>query len=575
GGANTLTITGTLTDNTGSSTNIGANNDTTDTASVGLLSNAGAVTVGTGATLTIDTAGSDPNSGTIALKGSTLDLKAATALTGKGTVNLTKGVIAGIGSGVTLTSSNTIEGSGAIENLGITNNGIMSAIQAGTLSILPTAAGLKNNGALEVGSGATMKIGTSAGGALTNFAGDTLTGGTYNVSGTLEFGASGTTIANNAANITLNGTGVISDFGGNNILAGFNNNTSTGVFKLASAAVLTTSAGNFTNAGLFTVSAGTTFTIGGSSFNFTQTGGSATIDGTLTSTTLGTLALNGGSLDGVGTLGYNVVDSSILTPGDSATVTGKLTVADTYAQSSSGTLDIEINGATAGTNYDVLRVAKAATLGGILDITLGSGFTPTIGETFTILTAGSLSDTFADVNGLAINSSEHFTITYNGHSVVLTVVSGALPALSPTLTQLARHTPGLGGRFGLDAYSSQHAQTPSVTPALGISLGGPASFQHPGTGLRGFRPMDESGAIPVLTSSAAGPTSNNGSLGFDPAPAAALSSLSQTNHMRFECGVDLKALLNTRPKRLLRALWAAPDSPEALAIGYMSYNGSH
>jgi hypothetical protein len=45
--------------------------------------------------------------------------------------------------------------------------------------------------------------------------------------------------------------------------------------------------------------------------------------------------------------------------------------------------------------------------------------------------------------------------------------------------------------------------------------------------------------------------------------------------MRFECGVDLKALLNTRPKRLLRALWAAPDSPEALAIGYMSYNGSH
>jgi hypothetical protein len=47
------------------------------------------------------------------------------------------------------------------------------------------------------------------------------------------------------------------------------------------------------------------------------------------------------------------------------------------------------------------------------------------------------------------------------------------------------------------------------------------------------------------------------------------------NHMRFECGVDLKALLKTSRKQLVRALWAAPDSPEALAIGYMNYTTSH
>lgn len=147
--------------------------------------------------------------------------------------------------------------------------------------------------------------------------------------------------------------------------------------------------------------------------------------------------------------------------------------------------------------------------------------------------------------------------------------------LSPALTQLTRHAPGLGERFGLDAFGSKHAQAPAVTPALGIALNGPASFQHPG-GPRGFRPMDESGLFPVLTTSGATTTtSSSGSIGFDPAPAAALNSLSQTNHMRFECGVDLKALLNTRPKQLLRALWAAPDSPDALAIGYMSFNGSH
>jgi len=47
------------------------------------------------------------------------------------------------------------------------------------------------------------------------------------------------------------------------------------------------------------------------------------------------------------------------------------------------------------------------------------------------------------------------------------------------------------------------------------------------------------------------------------------------NHMRFECGVDLKALLRTSRKQLVRALWASPDSPEALSIGFMSFTSAH
>ena len=62
-----------------------------------------------------------------------------------------------------------------------------------------------------------------------------------------------------------------------------------------------------------------------------------------------------------------------------------------------------------------------------------------MGETFTILTASSVTDQFATVNGLAINGSEHFTITYNAGSVVLTVVSGALPATNPSLMTTAVH----------------------------------------------------------------------------------------------------------------------------------------
>jgi hypothetical protein len=51
---------------------------------------------------------------------------------------------------------------------------------------------------------------------------------------------------------------------------------------------------------------------------------------------------------------------------------------------------------------------------------------PTVGQMFTILNATTgVSGTFSTVNGLSINGTEHFTITYNGNNEVLTVVSGA------------------------------------------------------------------------------------------------------------------------------------------------------
>src|ERR1039458_10516068 len=67
GGANKITITGTLFNDSGATMTIGAHNDTRDTASVGLLSNAGTVTVDKGATLKLTAAGADSNTGTIAL----------------------------------------------------------------------------------------------------------------------------------------------------------------------------------------------------------------------------------------------------------------------------------------------------------------------------------------------------------------------------------------------------------------------------------------------------------------------------------------------------------------------------
>src|SRR6202043_1716493 len=106
-----------------------------------------------------------------------------------------------------------------IQNMGIVNTGIISATQSAPLIVLPSSAGLNNKGTLSVSSGDTMQIGTAAGGALLNLSGTTLTGGTYSVNGTLQFGALGTSVVTDAANISLMGSGAqIIDFAGENVL---------------------------------------------------------------------------------------------------------------------------------------------------------------------------------------------------------------------------------------------------------------------------------------------------------------------------------------------------------------------
>jgi T5SS/PEP-CTERM-associated repeat protein len=50
-------------------------------------------------------------------------------------------------------------------------------------------------------------------------------------------------------------------------------------------------------------------------------------------------------------------------------------------------LEIELGGLTAGTQYDRVTVAETAVLGGALEVSLINGFTPTVGNSFQILTA--------------------------------------------------------------------------------------------------------------------------------------------------------------------------------------------
>jgi hypothetical protein len=577
GSANTLAVTGTLTNNTGGSITIGANNDTTDVANVGTLSNSAPITVGTGATLTLTKTGTQTNKSTITLNGGTLKLSGSSdTLSGTGGVvslsNSASNLITGVGTNIALTNAETIQGSGTISNLKITDTGTINANQSTPLIILPSSGGLTVSGAtgtLTVGTGDTMQIGTSAGGALTNFSGTTLTGGIYNVSGKLQFGASGASIATDAANITLTGAGSqIIDFGNHNLLAGFSNNSAAGIFTLSSGATLTTTGGAFTNAGTFTVSSGSSFKIGGSSFTFTQSGGKSTIDGTLTSSTASTVTLNGGTLFGGGTVNDSLVDNAAVTPADSAAKTAILNVKKTYTQGTAGVLNISIGGTAAGTNFDQLNVTGTASLGGTLNISLINGFVPAVGSTFDILNGSTVSSNWSTINGLSINGSEHFTETVNSNDVILTVVSGAARVAATSL--ISRSNKGRIS-FGLVAphrYSMALARTPAAR-AVAVHQGA-ASLPRMTHFRKGFGMMDESGSSLVAPSLVSGYSSTPGYSSLPAASASFPNMAASHGHRRVELVIDLNSALKTSPKRLLKGLFADPDSLDAVSIGYLT-----
>ncbi len=150
---------------------------------------------------------------------------------------------------------------------------------------------------------------------------------------------------------------------------------------------------DFNNTGLLHVQSGN-LTFNGA---WQQTAGDTIVDSGA-SLGAGTLDVHGGTLSGGGVLDANLSNSGAVQPGTSP---GTMTIEspDDYQQSSTGTLAIQIGGATPGTQYDELAVGGAAALDGTLDVHLINGFVPKVGDTFQILTCASLSGAFSGLTG--------------------------------------------------------------------------------------------------------------------------------------------------------------------------------
>jgi len=412
-----------LVTNTGSLTIAGSGNQVGTTAS---FSNTGTLIINTGAAFDAE--------GLNQISGSTLS---AGTYVLAGNLNLT--VPAPIN--ITTNSANLTLAGGTIAINDPLNPGILNALAglasntniltiAGTANnVSTTAASFSNTGKLTIDAGDSF---TAA--KLTQINGSTLSGGTFVLGGNLDLTTAGISLTTNSSTLTLEGGTIYSN--GVNALSALASNTKSLI--LADDASLTTSAtSNFTNSGVVDVAKGSTLTVGGTSESYNQTAGTTTVDGTLSSATTGSASVTGGTILGAGTVTGNLSvgnasgTAATINVGNSG-VAGLLSITGKYTQLATGTMTGLINGTAPGTGFSQLKITGAAALAGTINLTVATAFQSslTAGESFTVLTASSISGRFTNTT-IAINSTFQFSVTYTATGVVLTV-EAAGSAVVPT-----------------------------------------------------------------------------------------------------------------------------------------------
>ncbi|MFH1747890.1 MAG: S-layer family protein [Planctomycetota bacterium] len=327
-------------------------------------------------------------------------------------------------------------------------------IQFDTLSIGPgaTSDGIANFNSgdpvqitnLIIGPGAIQSTGdiTLIGLTTWNAGGDFGGTGTVNANGDVLVGPSGD--QKTLSNCTFNNAATATFLSGINRASSVFNNLATGVMDIqADVGVFNNSFSDpFNNAGTFVKSAGTgTATIRGAVTNtgtvevqsgvlsftgsyggsYIQTAGQTVLNGgDLRMTVPAAIQINGGLLTGDGTITGNALyNGGTMAPGISA---GVIDVVGAYTQTAAGTLESEIAGLSQGSEYDLLAVSGTASLAGNLEVIISAGFEPMPGDSFQILTAGSVAGQFDTVNATNLSPYLNMEVVYTANAVTLNMV---------------------------------------------------------------------------------------------------------------------------------------------------------
>jgi hypothetical protein len=363
------------------------------------------------------------------LQGDTLSLQGNIAFApGRGD---TTGVVFDVGSG----DANNPTSAGTYAGI-ISGNGSLTKIDNGTL----TLTGVNTyTGATTITEGTLALSGL---GSIANSSGVT-DNGTFDISAT----------TNGASIASLAGSGIVTL--GNQQLTLTNGNGSfmgtfsgTGNLLIQGTGIQVFDGANTSFKGTTEIASGT-LEVGDIDTPGAVLGGGVTVDAA-------------GTLRGHGTIGGNVVNNGVVFPGGSGT--GILTVNDNFTQTSTGTLNIEITPSTVpGTGFDQLQVGGTASLAGTLAVQVDNG---TVGSQYDILhAAGGVSGSFgaATINNPALAAFITPVVSISADDVTL--------ELTPT-PDGPNPSNDLAFSTGRIYAASNFAQNGALLNALNAPLGG-------------------------------------------------------------------------------------------------------
>jgi len=159
---------------------------------------------------------------------------------------------------------------------------------------------------------------------------------------------------------------------------------------------------------------------------------------------------------------------------------------------STAAYNVNLNGTTVGSAYDELNVTGTVTIdpSSTLDVTLGAGFTPAVGNTFVIIqSSNAISGTFASLpeGAIYVAGGHSFQVSYKNNDVILMSVAATTTTVSSSLNP---------SNFGQSV-----TFTATVAPGTGtFDNGGTVQFAIDGTNYGS--PVSLSGGSATISDSA-------------------------------------------------------------------------
>jgi len=378
------------------------------------FTNSGTISVAGGKTFQVNNGGFTHSSGgtwngagSVVLSGVTVTLaadfsEAVAATLSSSTVNGSgRTWTNGVGGVLTLTSSTV--------NTGLTNGGTLNAVN-GESAI---------NGTLLNQAGAMLRVnGTDWWSTLA------VVSGTNH--GTIELtSTSGAQHARMQGGALTNASdGVINVLAGSGGLRYWNADlTNQGTVTVSRSLLMEKASAVHANSGTIQVNENVTLNQSGTNPSFTNSGTISVAGGKTMTVSSGTFTnAQGGILQGTGTI--NVSNATFSNAGNinPGTSPGILNFVGNVPQTSTGAINIEIGGVTVGTQYDRVSASETVTFAGSLNVSLVGGFSPNVGDSFTIVTYGSRTGTFGITNFPPLTGGKAWSLSYNATSAVLAVV---------------------------------------------------------------------------------------------------------------------------------------------------------